>query len=156
MKNKRTIGLLSRLSICLLFCANLPSALAGNVKVPEQNKVSVVISKDNSAVFINGDSGMYVNVLSQPKQRIIEFNDDLKRRGSDDIIARCSLVLSMPVGGSDGDVYYGGLCTLSDTQKTVAVCDDDMVGNFRMVPVKRRSFSKRQLIKFTIINCTGG
>jgi hypothetical protein len=91
MRTKRTTGLLSRLIICLLFCANSPSALAGNVKVPEQDKVNVVISKDDSAVFINGDGGHFVRVLSHPKQRIDQFNADLKEHAINEMITRCSL-----------------------------------------------------------------
>jgi uncharacterized protein YecT (DUF1311 family) len=95
--------------------------------------------------------------LRNPNYRIPSFNEYLSRKGLGKI-GGCDMLIDVPVGTAHGNHSYGGFCTLiNDSEKSdVQICDDDMVGHFKMVKINRSTSSKQDLIKFTIANCFGG
>jgi hypothetical protein len=139
----------------LITCWLPASALAdqGTQSAPK----GITVSADLKTVTINGDSGHVVRILNTPDSRTANFNADFARHGLTDHIGSCARVISIAAGAAHGNTSYGGLCSLDGSNKrTVAVCDDEMVGHFHTVDVDAQNFSSRQLIEFVASNCWGG
>lgn len=115
------------------------------------NDKSITISKDMTEVTRGDGGGAFIRELSDTADRIRSFNRDIAFRNLGNSINQCSLVISVGMG-------FGGICTISGiaNRRSVAICDDDMVGHFNMIHVNPRSFLKKQLIEFVVSNCTGG
>ncbi len=114
-----------------------------------------------SATFINGvtvatDNGAALQIAN-PNERNASFNANLHRRQLPGRIVDCSSLIDVPVGTARGNHSFGGICTLVENGKksSVMICDDEMVGHFRMEKMDRK-VPVQGLIDFIVSNCFGG
>lgn len=87
------------------------------------------------------------------------LNEALKDRNSFGHLENCRRIIEIPVGTADGDHSYGGLCLLNENSSKlnhVMICNDDLVGHFKIRHIQRYEDNISDLIRFVIDNCTGG
>ena len=85
---------------------------------------------------------------SNPNNRNEAFNLDLQRKEPGAKITSCWKLIDVPVGTAHGNHSFGGYCALERSGKTstVEICNDDMVGHFKMIPVKAKKFNTNFLL----------
>lgn len=90
--------------------------------------------------------------------RTVSFNESLKQSKQDGTFAKCSLLVSVHAGTAQGNHSYAGLCDLELNGKTrkVQVCNDDLVGHFKIQDEPPGNTKKPALMDFLINNCIGG
>jgi hypothetical protein len=113
------------------------------------------VDSKTSPLSLNGE---IYNVLDfyQKNQRNTSFNQSgASKLGGQ--ITECDTLIDIPVGTAHGNHSYGGYCVFQkggDLQK-VRVCDDDMVGHFKMEPASEAQ-GLNDLAIFVVNNCFGG
>ncbi|RDS80707.1 DUF1311 domain-containing protein [Dyella psychrodurans] len=101
-------------------------------------------------------------VSRDPNDQIDSFNQSLEQQKQSGRIIGCHrlIVLSdgMHIGPGPGAQIFGGYCVLQNgTQRqNVAICNDDMIGDFQVQPVTQQDTSDKRLIDFTYSQCYGG
>jgi len=125
-------------------------------RIKELSKSNLDLSDTLEDVEVDGAHYNLVT-LHDTNYRNQSFNEDLKRNGRGEIVA-CYMLIDVPVGTAHGNHSYGGICTLvNGSEKTdVLICNDEMVGHFKMIKIDRAATTKNDLIKFTACNCYGG
>jgi|GEM_PF-3125058 len=87
------------------------------------------------------------------------FNQSLKDKKVDGNISYCRRVIDIPVGTARGNHSYGGLCMYENppaASQKVLICNDVLVGHFKMVPLKAEEDEVMSLSGFVRDNCFGG
>lgn len=89
--------------------------------------------------------------------RLNSFNRARHIDSSGGYIKFCHMLTSLHVGTVSGNSSFGGVCEYSNSGviKTVLVCDDNMVGHYRIESITSVP-SLYDLAVFTHSNCTGG
>ena len=106
----------------------------------------VVVRTSNGAALL----------INNQNERNDSFNRAIERNGKTGKITQCKILIDVPVGTAHGNHSYGGFCTLVDgSASNVIICDDDMVGHFKMEPSDRKPTMQR-LVDFVAKNCYGG
>ena len=123
--------------------------------------VATLADAGPSATFITGvtvatDNGAALQIAN-PNERNASFNANLLKRQLPGRVANCSSLIDIPVGTARGNHSFGGICTLVENGKksSVMICDDEMVGHFRMEKMDR-NVPVQELIDFIVSNCFGG
>jgi hypothetical protein len=113
------------------------------------------IRDENAKVKIPPNFGMAV--VAKKNERIPSFNADITKRSLRGRIAKCSTLIELAVDIADGNHSYGGICSYSESGKrtNVMICDDEMVGHFKMSEIHDRPVIQ-DLADFVLLNCTGG
>lgn len=86
--------------------------------------------------------------------RNASFTEDLLKRGHGRV-AGCESLVWIALGTASGNNSFGGLCKIGRQDRFVMVCNDDMIGHFKLAAAAP-AVTRRQLIDFTIDNCYGG
>lgn len=149
------------------FC---PKAYAKDIKPSLEQQTKDFMAEDIdgweavSHVESSGPPSMtvFLNRERHTQARIISFNTSLKQNNLSGKILLCRRSISIPVGRVNANVSHGGICLYSDKEKytPVYICNDEMVGHFKMTPLDRKlgSFvgSISEITDFTMKNCFGG
>ncbi len=112
-------------------------------------------------IFLNGITVNTWNHTAiqdgEKNQRNKSFNSDIKKGKLEGKIVQCNILVYVPTGVRDGEIGYGGICSLSIKGKLtkVMICNDDMVGHFKMDKIDHE-ISKQELVNFIVSNCYGG
>lgn len=85
-----------------------------------------------------------------PSIRITSFNQSLRDRGEAGRVLGCSALIGLPVGTARGNVRYGGHCVLekNGARSMVAICNDDMIGQFAIATATPAAETRRTLVNF--------
>ncbi|HEY3432630.1 MAG TPA: hypothetical protein VGK09_08785 [Rhodocyclaceae bacterium] len=107
----------------------------------------VTVATDNGAALL----------MTNPNERNASFNTNLHTRQLPGRVENCSSLIDVPVGTAHGNHSLGGICTLVENGKksSVMVCDDEMVGHFRVEKIDRK-VPMQELVDFVVSNCYGG
>lgn len=93
-------------------------------------------------------------------QSIIEsFNKSIKDKKITGNISYCRRVINIPVGTAHGNHSYGGLCVYEnppEEPKKILICNDVLVGHFKMTALKAEEDDVLSLSGFVRDNCFGG
>lgn len=106
------------------------------------------------------DCGVSVEVYRDPNDRIDSFNQILSDQNQSGRIIVCRRLIDLwdgtHIGPGRGEESFGGYCVLQKgTQRQdVAICNDEMVGDFQMQPVIPQDMSDKHLIDF-MYKCSG-
>ena len=106
------------------------------------------------------DCGVSAQAYRDPNDRTDSFNQSLAKQKQSGRILGCSRLIDLSdgthIGPGTGEQTFGGYCVMQNgTQRqSVAICNDDMVGDFQTQPVATQNMSDKQLIDFTY-NCSG-
>ena len=106
------------------------------------------------------DCGVSAQAHRDPNDRTDSFNQSLAKKKQSGRILGCSRLIDLSdgthIGPGTGEQTFGGYCVMQNgTQRqSVAICNDDMVGDFQTQPVATQNMSDKQLIDFTY-NCSG-
>jgi hypothetical protein len=123
------------------------------------NAVEVLVSPALDQVVID-DHPYQVDALARPSfaERIRSFNESARSNRSPGGIVSGSAIIEIAVGVADGNRSHGGLCQQTDGRdsKTVLVCDDEMVGHFRVEDTERSGAPIERVIEFAARHCFGG
>lgn len=107
------------------------------------------------------DCGVSVEVYRDPNDHIESFNDSLMHERQGGRIIDCHRLIvewsGTRIGPGPGNQNFGGYCVLQrDAQRSdVMICDDTMIGNFRVQSVDMQDPTDKHLIDFTY-NCGRG
>lgn len=88
--------------------------------------------------------------------QLARFQSDLTERGMPGHITWCDAILGFPALSAGGNRSYGGICEVESGKPKVAICDDEMVGHFKVRPVGEYGMSMRELAVFVAAYCTAG
>ncbi len=106
---------------------------------------------------------VYLLKGERAKPVIDGFNRSLKKEQKGGDIYVCRSVIEEPVGhGHNSQFSYGGVCLYREngTYTHVLICNDDIVGHFKMESFNPRYIdlygSLLRLTKFVFANCAGG
>lgn len=111
-------------------------------------------SSDSMTVFLLGNKSF--------KDRVLSFNKSILQNKEAGKIEECRSLIQIPVGRVNANTSYGGICLYERDGAfiPVSICNDEMVGHFKMLPldgpVDQPSGSILQLTEFVINNCFGG
>jgi hypothetical protein len=96
--------------------------------------------------------------FSDPALGVPWFNSAIHEHDVAGDITSCHMLIDLPVGVVHGNHSYGGDCMLRTTAGAtrVAICNDEMVGHFRLIPDNQEALSKETLATFVAANCFGG
>jgi hypothetical protein len=106
--------------------------------------------------------GVFLNGERDTKAQIISFNTSIKQNNLSGKILLCRRSIEIPVGRANSNTSHGGVCLYSDKGQytPVYICNDEMVGHFKMTPLDGtiNSFdgSILTITNFTMQNCFGG
>ena len=106
------------------------------------------------------DCGVSAQAYRDPNDHTDSFNQSLAKQKQSGRILGCSRLIDLSdgthIGPGTGEQTFGGYCVMQNgTQRqSVAICNDDMVGDFQTQPVATQNMSDKQLIDFTY-NCSG-
>lgn len=95
------------------------------------------------------------------KERIASFNP-ISSNNVGGKITECRSLIEIPVGKVNSNTSYGGVCLYSKEGILIPVkiCNDEMVGHFKMLPLDgpsdQFSGSILELTEFVMKNCFGG
>lgn len=82
-----------------------------------------------------GDRQYSVYIENDANERLSYFNKEIGSHGLKGNISSCSLLIDLPAGVARGNHSYGGYCVMVDLKglkSLVRVCDDEMVGHFKL------------------------
>lgn len=105
-----------------------------------------------------GSEQFVILKISDSNSRNAEFNRDLAEYMVPGQIPKCEILIDVPVGSRDGNNSYGAYCTyrVDRRQIRIEICDDEMLGHFKLSPVAWSGNSTSDLAKFVADNCFGG
>jgi len=85
------------------------------------------------------------------------FQQDANKHGINKPL-RCKNLIDLPVGIADSDHSYGGICRLYEgaISQPIMICNDVLVGHFKMEVIQDDPPTLEQLEKFVADNCVGG
>jgi uncharacterized protein len=92
--------------------------------------------------------------LRDSNERNTSFNKDLLAHHFGTVFG-CETLIDVAVGTAHGNDSFGGLCKLKGQTGFVMVCNDEMVGHFRIAKATSAT-TRNELANFTIRNCFGG
>ena len=92
--------------------------------------------------------------MQDPNERNRSFNQDLLKQNFN-TVAGCESLVEIAVGTAHGNQSYGGVCKLKNEKGIFMICNDEMLGHFRVARIVG-SASRRELADFTFRNCFGG
>jgi hypothetical protein len=141
-----------RLLFCVLYVA---WAASSGVGLCQQQELLAGI-KEKGSIEIGGTQ-FSVFTLTDPNARNKSFNQDGKASKAGNITA-CDLLVDVPVGNGGGNNSFGGYCTLKNQGRTqkVKICNDELVGHFKVEPAGANMPTSSDLAKFVADNCFGG
>jgi hypothetical protein len=88
---------------------------------------------------------------------IARFQADFHEHKVAGKITSCETSLVLPVGTAHGNSSYGGICHVDGgAVGKVAICDDDMIGHFKVRPLGTQGMTRQELAVFVAAYCTGG
>ncbi len=90
---------------------------------------------------------IYATIVKDSNERLRSFNNSWYFKKNDGEILACDKLIAIHVGTTRGNSSYGGICSYSVDSK-VMVCDDDMVGHFKLDFISNDEFSLEELGKF--------
>ena len=106
------------------------------------------------------DCGVSAQAYRDPNDHTDSFNQSLAKQKQSGRIIGCSRLVDLcdgtHIGPGRGEQTFGGYCVLQNgtQRRSVAICNDDMAGDFQMQPVTPQDMSDTHLIDFTY-NCSG-
>ncbi len=117
-----------------------------------------------SSVETSGSSRMtvFLNGRQLTQSNIKSFNSSIKQNNLSGEIILCRRSIDIPVGRVNANTSHGGVCLYSDKGKytPVYICNDEMVGHFKMTPIDGATNgfkgSISEIANFTMKNCFGG
>jgi hypothetical protein len=89
-------------------------------------------------------------------KRVNSFNHSARYAKFAGTFVSCRSVIDIPSG--EHNHSYGAICLVDDKDKQldVGVCNDEMVGHFRVERLNHEQWNKEQLIRFVMKHCVGG
>lgn len=134
--------------------------LAGGNARAEDNRSWPNPTETIAFIDIAGNEHRVILLDGANVQLTIEaFNQSLKDEKMDGNISYCRRVIDIPVGTARGNHSYGGLCVYENppaTPKRVLICNDILVGHFKMATLKAEEDEVTSLSGFVRDNCFGG
>jgi len=106
------------------------------------------------------DCVLSVQAYRDPNDHIDSFNQSLAEQKQSGRILGCRRLIDLwsgtHIGPGRGEQSFGGYCVLQTgvQRRNVAICNDDMVGDFQVQPVIPQNMSDPHLIDF-IYHCSG-
>lgn len=87
---------------------------------------------------------------------VARFQTDFREFKVAGNITSCDTILELPVGTAYGNRSYGGICHVDGgTAAKIAICDDEMIGHFKVRPLDTHGMTRQELAVFIAVYCTG-
>ena len=140
--------------------ACLRQVYAARIAVLARNEKDIINGKSYCVMPSGGggehECGVYVVPYRDPNDRIDSFNESLAHQKHSGKIMGCSKLIDLPVGRAYANHSFGGVCILQDgtQRKDVEICNDDMLGGFKLQMANPQDVSDKSLIDFVYDNCT--
>lgn len=109
------------------------------------------------SAYVKMPPGIGLALILNPNERVSNFNEKISKISLPWKIEKCSTLVDLAVTTSQGNHSYGGVCVYleNDHRSNVLICDDEMVGHFKIEKIQERPWLK-DLADFTALNCTSG